>query len=236
VSSMAAGGNHSVLPRTEDKRTVVEAMFDRIAEDYERVNRVISLGLDHRWRRRAVDRLGLAPGSLVLDLACGTGDMSRLLWAKGYVTVGFDFSVNMLERGSGPHLRVRADVCVLPLADGAADGIACGFALRNLVDITAFFSECARVLRPGGRVAVLDAATPTNAMARVGHRLWFGHVVPWIGARMSEPAAYRYLSASTAYLPDPLSLGSTVEQVGFTDVDVAQLTLGAVWLITATNS
>ena len=232
---MAPGGDRSVLPRSEDKRAVVEAMFDRIAQDYERVNRVISLGLDRRWRRRAVDRLGLASGSLVLDLACGTGDMSRLLRSKGYATVGLDFSANMLERASGPHSLVRADVCVLPLADGAANGIACGFALRNLMDITAFSSECARVLRPGGRVAVLDAVTPTNAIARAGLCLWFGHVVPWLGARMSEAAAYRYLSASTAYLPDPPSLCSTVEQVGFTDVDVTQLTFGAVWLITATK-
>ena len=98
MSSTAPGRNRSELPQTQDKRAAVEAMFDRIAQDYERVNRVISLGLDRRWRRRAVDRLGLASGSLVLDLACGTGDMSRLLRDKGYATVGLDFSANMLER------------------------------------------------------------------------------------------------------------------------------------------
>ncbi|HMK63037.1 MAG TPA: ubiquinone/menaquinone biosynthesis methyltransferase [Acidimicrobiales bacterium] len=232
---MAPSQNRSVLPPAEDKPAVVEAMFDRIAEDYERVNRVISLGLDRRWRRHAVDHLGLASGSLVLDLACGTGDMSRLLRAKGYAALGFDFSANMLEHASGPNCLVRADVCMLPLADGAADGIACGFALRNLMDTSVFFSECARVLRSGGRFAVLDAAQPTRAMARAGHSLWFGHVVPWLGARMSEPAAYRYLSASTAYLPDQRSLRSTVEEAGFTDVDVAGFALGAVWRITATK-
>lgn len=224
-----------MLPQAEEKRAVVEAMFDRIAGDYERVNRVISVGLDRRWRRRAVERLRLAPGSLVLDLACGTGDMSRILREEGYATLGIDFSANMLHHATGPDCLVRADVCVLPLAEATADGIACGFALRNLVDMAAFFSECARVLRSGGRVAVLDAATPVNAVARAGHGLWFEHVVPWLGARMSEAAAYRYLSASTAYLPDPPSLGSMVEKAGFIDVDIDVLTLGAVRLLTATK-
>jgi demethylmenaquinone methyltransferase / 2-methoxy-6-polyprenyl-1,4-benzoquinol methylase len=235
VRSNTPGGARSVLPPAEKKRAVVEAMFDRIAGNYERVNRVISLGLDGRWRRRAVEGLGLASGSLVLDLACGTGNMSRILRAKGYATIGLDFSMNMLLHAEGPDSLVRADVCMLPMAGGSADGIACGFALRNLVDIAAFFSECARVLRSDGRVAVLDAATPGSAVARAGHRLWFGHVVPWLGGRMSEPAAYRYLSASTVYLPDRLSLASTVKGAGFTNVDVADLTLGAVRLLTATK-
>jgi demethylmenaquinone methyltransferase / 2-methoxy-6-polyprenyl-1,4-benzoquinol methylase len=235
VSADPPGLNSAVLPRAEEKRALVEAMFDRIAGDYERVNRVISLGLDRRWRQRAVDSLGLASGSLVLDLACGTGDMSRILRAKGHVTVGVDFSLNMLLHVTGPCAVVRADVCTLPTADKVADGIACGFALRNLVDLAAFFSECARVLRSGGRLAVLDAATPGNALARSGHSLWFGRVVPWLGGRMSEPAAYRYLAASTVYLPNPVALGSLARDAGFTDVVVADLTLGAVRLLTATK-
>jgi len=211
-------------------------MFDRIAGDYERVNRVISLGLDRRWRRRAVDGLGLAPGSFVLDLACGTGDICRILRARGFETLGVDFSANMLRHAEDSHsLVVRADVCVLPMADGAADGITCGFALRNFLDLAIFFSECARVLRQGGRMAVVDAATPENFVVRAGHRVWFGRVVPWLGARMSEPAAYRYLSASTVYLPDADSLRSMVTEAGFDEVRVAELMFGAVKLITATR-
>jgi demethylmenaquinone methyltransferase / 2-methoxy-6-polyprenyl-1,4-benzoquinol methylase len=235
MTSTAPDRTGSVLPSADEKRAVVAAMFDRIAGSYERVNHVISLGLDNRWRRRAVEALGVAPGSLVLDLACGTGDMSRMLRAKGHSAVGVDFSMNMLRHAHGPSSLVRADVSLLPLADGSADGITCGFALRNLVDIATFFSECTRVLRAGGRVAVLDAATPRNALARAGHRLWFGHMVPWIGGRMSERAAYRYLSASTVYLPDPASLTSTATEAGFTDVDVMELTMGAVRLLTATK-
>ncbi|HUA96563.1 MAG TPA: ubiquinone/menaquinone biosynthesis methyltransferase [Acidimicrobiales bacterium] len=229
------GADSGVLPRPQDKRDVVEHMFDRIAGDYERVNRVISLGLDRRWRNRAVDGLGLPSTSLVLDLACGTGDLSRILRRRGYLAVGYDFSANMLRHATGPHFLVRADVVVLPVADAGADGIVCGFALRNLVDIGAFLAECVRVLRPGGRVALLDAATPENAVVRVGHRLWFGHVVPWLGARMSEAAPYRYLSASTVYLPSGAELRAQAEAAGFTDVAVDDLTFGAVRLLTATR-
>jgi demethylmenaquinone methyltransferase / 2-methoxy-6-polyprenyl-1,4-benzoquinol methylase len=233
--SPAPGPGSPVLPRAEDKRAVVEAMFDRIAGDYERVNRLISLGLDRRWRRLAIDRLDVGPGALVLDLACGTGDMSRMLHAQGYVAVGVDLSANMLHHAHDAGALVRADVSVLPMADGAVDGVTCAFALRNLVDLGAFFSECARVLRPGGRVAVIDAATPAHVAARAGHRIWFGHVVPWLGARMSEPTAYRYLSASTVYLPRDDVLRSIITDAGFTYVQLDALTFGAVKLVTATK-
>ena len=224
-----------VLPRAEDKRARVEAMFDRIAGDYERVNRIISLGLDRRWRIRAIDRLGLPSGSLVLDLACGTGDMSRIPRTRGHRIIGFDFSANMLRHAAGPHGLVRADVSRLPLTDAGADGITCAFALRNLVDIATFFAECARVLRRGGRVVLIDAATPKNVVVQVGHRVWFGHVVPWLGARMSESAAYRYLSASTVYLPGIPALHAMAEAAGFTHVEIADLTFGVVRLLTATK-
>lgn len=215
---------------------MVEAMFDRIAGDYERVNHIISLGLDRRWRRRTVGGLGLAPGSVVLDVACGTGDMCRSLRARGLEAVGIDFSSNMLMLAQHSHpVLVRVDACLLPMADGSADGITCGFAMRNLVDLGAFFSECARVLRLGGRLAAVDAATPEHRLARLGHRVWFGHAVPWLGARMSEPAAYRYLSASTAYLPDSDALRAMMTDAGFDDVRVSKLTLGAVKLLTATR-
>ena len=167
MSATALGGAGADLPAAEDKKATVEAMFDRIAGNYERVNRVISLGLDRRWRRRAVEALGLDSGALVLDLACGTGDMSRLLGASGYAAVGLDLSMNMLREVQGPEPVVRADVCRLPLPDGAADGIVCGFALRNLVDLAAFFGECARALRPGGRIAVVDPPAGFTTCFRV---------------------------------------------------------------------
>jgi demethylmenaquinone methyltransferase / 2-methoxy-6-polyprenyl-1,4-benzoquinol methylase len=231
-----------VLPAPEDKQAAVESMFDRVATDYERVNRVISLGLDRRWRRKTADRLGLEPGALVFDLACGTGDFGRILCTLGMRSVGVDLSANMLTEAAARDARdgrplrlIRGDACRLPFADVSADGITCGFALRNFVDLRAFFGECARVLRKGGRVAMVDAATPHAALARSGHRLWFGRMVPWLGRRMSDPDAYRYLAASTVYLPDAPTLRSLVEGAGFDDVYVSQMTLGAVAMVTATR-
>jgi demethylmenaquinone methyltransferase/2-methoxy-6-polyprenyl-1,4-benzoquinol methylase len=235
LRSLTNGRSSSVLPDAQDKRAVVEAMFDRIAGDYERVNRIISLGCDSRWRRRVVDGLGLLPGAVVMDMACGTGDLCRALAAGGYQSVGIDFSAGMLSQAKNTGALLRADVCMLPVRDGAADGVTCGFALRNLVDLSSFFSECARVLRPGGRMAVIDAATPENAVARAGHQLWFGHVVPWLGARMSESEAYRYLAASTAYLPSGEELAALAERAGFHDVGLSTLMWGAVKLLIATR-
>jgi demethylmenaquinone methyltransferase/2-methoxy-6-polyprenyl-1,4-benzoquinol methylase len=214
---------------------VVEAMFDRIAGDYERVNRVISMGCDRRWRRRVVGSLGLRPDDVVMDLACGTGDLCRVLQAAGYRAVGIDFSAGMLSRAKDIGALVRADVCMLPVRDSAAAGITCGFALRNLVGLQSFFAECARVLRPGGRLAVIDATTPESALARAGHWVWFGHVVPWLGARMSEAAAYRYLAASVVYLPGAAELASVVERAGFDDVQISSLMWGSVRLLVATR-
>jgi len=236
LRSLTNGRSSSVLPDAQNKRAVVEAMFDWIAGDYERVNHVISLGLDRRWRRRVVDGLGLAPGAVVMDMACGTGDLCRVLAAAGYRSVGIDFSAGMLSHAENAGALVRADVCMLPVHDGAADGVTCGFALRNLVDLSSFFSECARVLRTGGRLAVIDAAEPENVVARAGHQLWFGRVVPWLGARMSEPSAYRYLAASTAYLPGAEELAALVEHAGFDDVGLSALMWGAVKLLIATRS
>jgi demethylmenaquinone methyltransferase / 2-methoxy-6-polyprenyl-1,4-benzoquinol methylase len=235
VKSTAGDNERSVLPRAEEKRAVVEAMFDRIAGNYERTNRVISMGFDRRWRRYTVRRLGLGPGALVLDLACGTGDMGRVLGANGYDVVGLDFSANMLQHAHSGSRFVRADVLALPMAAAIADGVTCGFALRNLVDLTTFFSECSRVLRKGGRVAIVDAAMPEHRWARIGHRVWFTHVVPWLGARMSESTAYRYLAASTVYLPPNDTLRSVLSDAGFSQVEIAELTFGAVKVLTATK-
>jgi demethylmenaquinone methyltransferase / 2-methoxy-6-polyprenyl-1,4-benzoquinol methylase len=223
------------LPRDEEKRAAVEMMFDRIAARYERVNRVISLGQDGRWRKRTLAALAVPPGSAVADLACGTGDLCRSLTAAGHRVVGFDVSAGMLAaaRGAGP--LVRADVLVLPVRDAALDGVTCGFALRNLVSLEPFLDECARVLRSGGRIALLDAAEPRSPILRAGHDLWFRRIVPRIGAALSDGPAYRYLPASTAYLPDPAALVAAVADAGFVDVTRVTMTGGAVQLITGTR-
>jgi demethylmenaquinone methyltransferase/2-methoxy-6-polyprenyl-1,4-benzoquinol methylase len=225
-----------VLPVGDDKRVMVESMFDGIAPRYDRLNRVISLGLDKGWRRRTVRALDLSTGARVLDLACGTGDLCDVLAATGLRPIGLDVSAGMLAAAHTRAPLVRSDVLLLPVADASVDGVTCGFALRNFTDLPTFFAECARVLRPGGRLAALDAAEPENAVIRMGHHVWFRRLVPWIGGRLSgNREAYRYLPASTAYLPPGPALVAQVEATGFTRVDRRTMMSGSVQLLTATR-
>lgn len=224
------------LPRDADKRAWVESMFDRVAPSYERVNAVISLGQDRRWRRDVVTSLGVAPGSSVLDVACGTGDLCRALASSGYRPVGVDVSAGMLAAARADAAFVRGDALALPFRDAGTDGVVCGFALRNFVALAPFFSECARVLRPGGRLVAVDAAVPANRVVRVGHDVWFRRMVPWIGGRLSgEADAYRYLPASTAYLPDGPGLVTMLRDAGFDDVERVTRMAGAVQLLSGTR-
>ena len=220
------------LPTGDEKRTTVTAMFDRVAPSYDRLNRLISLGQDRRWRRHAIEALAARPGDRVLDLACGTGDLCRELAAAGCRPVGFDLSPGMLKHARVVAPLVLADALQLPLPDATADGITCGFALRNFTDLAAFAHECVRVLRPGGRVSLLDAAEPTGALTRVGHSIWFRHAVPRIGGLLGDGAAYRYLPASTAYLPGPSAIVDLFTDAGLVEVQRRTFTGGAVQLIT----
>ncbi len=219
------------LPSGDEKRATVTAMFDRVAPSYDKLNRLISLGQDKRWRRHTIDSLGITSGR-VLDLACGTGDLCRELDARGLTALGFDLSPGMLEFADVSTPLVRADTLRLPIATGTADGITCGFALRNFTDLDGFARECARVLRRGGRIALLDAAEPTNPIMRAGHTVWFRHAVPRIGGWLGDAQAYRYLPASTAYLPAPDALLALFTAAGFAEVRRRTFTGGAVQLIT----
>ncbi|MCU1456571.1 MAG: ubiquinone/menaquinone biosynthesis methyltransferase [Actinomycetia bacterium] len=228
---------HGELPQGTEKEVAVEAMFDRIAPTYDRANRVISLGQDRRWRRRTIAALSVPRGSTVLDLACGTGDLCRDLEAVGQHPIGIDVSAGMLANARTLVPLVRADVLRLPVADGAVDGIVCGFALRNFVDLEAFFSECARVLRPGGRFAALDAAIPESAVMRAGHKVFFMGMVPVLGRIVAGDAeAYRYLPKSTAYLPPVEELLALAGRAGFISVARQTMTGGAVQLLTGTRT
>jgi demethylmenaquinone methyltransferase/2-methoxy-6-polyprenyl-1,4-benzoquinol methylase len=224
------------LPEGDDKQQAVEAMFDRIAPQYDRLNRVISLGQDRRWRRHAVSALRLPPGATVVDVACGTGDLCDVLAASGHRAVGVDFSAGMLASAHTAAPLTRADAMRLPVADAAVDGVVSGFALRNLVDLGQFFRECARVVRPGGRIAALETAEPSSSLLRAGHHVWFRRIVPFVGARLShDPDAYSYLPRSSAYLPPPNEILDIVTAAGFTAVDRRTFMAGAVQLVTGTR-
>jgi len=219
-----------------DKAVAVRAMFDRIAPRYDLVNRVMTLRLDVAWRRRAVAALELPPGSVVVDIATGTGDLCTDLQSAGHRPLGIDYSLGMLMARTTSAPVLLGDALAMPLPAGSVDGATCGFALRNFVDLVGFFGELARVVRDGGRIALLDASRPEGRLARAGHAAYFGWLVPRIGALMSDRDAYRYLPRSLSYLPEPPEMLAALEQAGFADLDRRLLTMGAAQLITATRT
>jgi demethylmenaquinone methyltransferase/2-methoxy-6-polyprenyl-1,4-benzoquinol methylase len=214
------------LPRGEQKAATVRSLFDRISPRYDMVNRIMTGGLDIGWRRRTVRELRLPAGSRVLDLACGTGDLCRELQRSRYRPLGFDFAFGMLANARTDAPLVQADILHVPVRDGSADGVTCGFALRNVVSLEGLFSEVARVVRPGGAIALLDASTPDNALLRVGHGVYFGHVVPLIGGLLSDRDAYAYLPRSMAYLPPPNEILAMLRAAGFPSARRLQLSGG----------
>jgi len=223
------------LPEPSRKAQVVRGMFDRISTRYDLVNRVMTFGMDVGWRRRAVRELRLPGGALVADLACGTGDLCDELLTGGYRAVGFDFSHGMLRNAGTSAPLVEADVLRLPLADGSVDGATCGFALRNVTEVTALFAETARVLRPGGRVAFLETSEPDGRLLRAGHAVYFTRIVPLIGGALSDKEAYRYLPRSMAYLPEPARLLSMLTDAGFAGIERIALGGGVAQLLVGTR-
>ena len=224
------------LPQGEAKVRAVRDMFDTIAPRYDLVNRIMTFGMDVGWRRATVRSLALPPGARVLDVASGTGDLCRDLTASGYAPMGIDLSSGMLAHARTDAPLVQADALRLPIRDASVDGAACGFALRNLVDLPAFFAELGRVVRRGGRVALLEVAQPVNPLLHWGHGFYFGRVVPLIGGWLSDPGAYRFLPRSVAYLPAPGALLDQLRAAGFTAVDRRLLSAGITQLVVATKA
>ena len=224
------------LPEGEDKARAVRAMFDAIAPRYDLVNRIMTFRMDVGWRRRTVTALRLPRGATVLDLACGTGDLCHELTRAGLSPIGVDFSAGMLAAARTPAPLVRGDVLHLPVPDAVVDGVTCGFALRNLVALDRFAAELARVVRPGGRIALLETAEPSNPVMRWGHGLYFRNVVPRVGGWLSDPDAYGYLPRSVAYLPPPAELVEVFSRAGFPDLRRARLSRGIAQLLTGTRA
>ena len=224
------------LPQGEQKVAAVREMFDAVAPRYDRVNRVMTFRLDTRWRRFAVRMLALPQGSTVIDLAAGTGDLCIDLQRAGLEPLSFDLSYGMLSMDRSGSPRTQADILRLPLPDHSVDGATCGFALRNLRELPAFFAELARVVRPGGRIALLDVGVPRNPLMRWGNNIYFGKIVPRIGALLSDGAAYRYLPRSVSYLPPREQLVEMLRAAGFADARHLQLSGGLTQLMVGTRS
>ena len=223
------------LPQGDEKAKVVQNMFDAIDPRYDLVNRIMTFRLDTRWRKIAVRKLALTRGARVLDLASGTGDLCIDLRKAGLHPLSFDMSFGMLAADHSNAPRVQADILRLPIASESVDGVTCGFALRNLVDLNVFFHEIARVTKSGGRIALLDVSTPTNPVIRWGNSVYFGKVVPRIGGLLSNRAAYNYLPKSVAYLPAPAQLVDMLQAAGFEHVRHEQLSGGLTQLMHATK-
>ncbi|MEO6651186.1 MAG: ubiquinone/menaquinone biosynthesis methyltransferase [Ilumatobacteraceae bacterium] len=235
VHSSDASWDRATLPEGEEKKQAVREMFDAIAPRYDLVNRIMTFRLDVRWRRKTVRDLALPVGSLVLDLASGTGDLCIDLREAGLVPISMDLSYGMLAADRSGATRAQADILNLPVRDEAVDGVTCGFALRNLLELPAFFSELARVVHPGGRIALLDVGIPKNPVIRFGNGIYFGKIVPRIGALLSDGAAYRYLPRSVAYLPEPDEMVAMLQAAGFSDASHHLLSGGLTQQLLATR-
>jgi demethylmenaquinone methyltransferase/2-methoxy-6-polyprenyl-1,4-benzoquinol methylase len=197
----------------------VRSMFDRIAPVYDAMNRVMTVGLDLRWRRETAHAV-VRPGDRVLDACCGTGDLAVAAFRAGGLVTGLDFSEQMLERARRKVHDIawlRGDALAMPFEDGSFDAVTIGFGLRNLEDERRGLEELRRVVVPGGRLGVLEITRPRGLMAPF-YRVWFDGLVPLAGKVLPGGAAYAYLPASVRRFPSPESLARLIEEAGFEDV------------------
>ncbi len=204
----------------------VNRMFDRVAGNYDALNSVMTAGLHHRWRERAAARAELAPGDSALDVCCGTGDLALELSGRvapdGHV-IGCDFSEPMLDlarekaaaRGASGVRFEWADALTLPYDGERFDALSVGFGVRNLADLDRGLREMARVLKPGGRLVILEITQPSRPPLSTFYSLWFDRVVPLLGAFSADPEAYSYLPESVRSFPSPLGLAEKMDGAGF---------------------
>lgn len=216
----------------------VRSMFDRIAPVYDVMNRVMTAGLDQRWRRETVEAV-VRPGDRVLDACCGTGDLAAAaLKAGAGDVVGLDFSPRMLERARAKQQLVTwldGDVMAMPFADADFDSATVGFGVRNVSDLSAALAELRRVLKPGGRLGILEITTPTGILAPF-YRLWFDRIVPLLGKLLRGGSAYTYLPASVRRFPGPDELARVMRDGGFEQVAYRTFAGGIVALHTGVRT
>lgn len=216
----------------------VRTMFDRIAPVYDVMNRVMTIGLDQRWRRITAAAV-VRPGDRVLDGCCGTGDLALACVKAGAGSVvGLDFSPRMIDRARKKLQSaawVEGDLLSLPFEDGSFDAATVGFGVRNVADLEAGLRELARVVVPGGRLAILEITQPTGALAPF-YRVWFERIVPFAGRVLPGGSAYTYLPASVRRFPGKDDLAALIEAAGFGSVRYRTFAGGIVALHTAVRT
>jgi demethylmenaquinone methyltransferase/2-methoxy-6-polyprenyl-1,4-benzoquinol methylase len=217
----------------------VNRMFDRVARHYDALNSVMTAGLHHRWRERAAARTELKPGDSALDVCCGTGDLALELAGRvapeGHV-VGCDFSEPMLDlarekaaaRGAAGVRFEWADALTLPYDGERFDAVTVGFGVRNLADLDRGLREMARVLKPGGRLVILEITQPTRPPLSWFFSLWFDRIVPLLGALSDDPEAYSYLPQSVRSFPNPHGLAEKMDHAGFERIQYTVLAGGII--------
>jgi demethylmenaquinone methyltransferase / 2-methoxy-6-polyprenyl-1,4-benzoquinol methylase len=231
---------------SEEFATQVRGMFDRISGVYDTMNSAMTAGLHHEWRSRAVDMARVGPGSDALDICCGTGDLTLALRERigpdGRV-VGSDFSEPMLEiarRKSGERGQAVefgwADALDLPYGDAGFDAVTVGFGARNLADLDKGLAEMARVLKPGGRLVILEITRPQREPLATFYSVWFDHLVPWLGTFAGDSEAYSYLPESVRSFPEPEVLAAKIDSAGFEEIRWLLLAGGIIAVHSATKS
>jgi demethylmenaquinone methyltransferase/2-methoxy-6-polyprenyl-1,4-benzoquinol methylase len=213
----------------------VRTMFDRIAPVYDAMNHVMTAGLDRRWRKETA-RAVVSPGDRVLDACCGTGDLALADLQAGARVTGLDFSERMLERARAKSSEVewlQGDALALPFADGSFDGATVGFGARNLDDLEAGLRELRRVLRPGGRLGILEITRP-RGLLRPFYKLWFDALIPLAGKLLPGGSAYTYLPASVRRFPEAKDFAKLMQSAGFEQVSYRLFAGGIVALHTGT--
>jgi demethylmenaquinone methyltransferase / 2-methoxy-6-polyprenyl-1,4-benzoquinol methylase len=224
----------------------VNRMFDRVAGRYDALNSVMTAGLHHRWRERAASRAELGRGDSALDICCGTGDLALELAKQvspGGHVVGCDFSEPMLdlareksaERGADGVRFEWADALELPYDGERFDAVTVGFGARNLADLDRGLREMARVLKPGGRVVILEITQPTRPPLSLFYSLWFDRLVPLLGTFSSNPEAYSYLPESVHSFPSPLGLAEKMDDAGFKAIRYTVLAGGIIAIHSGTR-
>jgi len=218
VSSSTAAPESGTLPETQ-----VRAMFDRIAGVYDRMNSVMTAGMHHHWRERAADLARLKSGDRALDVATGTGDLAveleRRTGPGGVVGVDFSEAMLAIARGKSPGSTFEAGNALdLGYPDSSFEAATVGFGARNYSDLSRGLAEMARVVKPGGRVVVLEITTPQRPPLSWFFRMWFDHVVPALGNLAGDPEAYTYLPSSVRRFPGPRELGAELVEAGLVDV------------------